>query len=132
MARQKVTAETLGSAINEILDDYANGVYDSMQEVVHEAGKKGAQAIKNKANAIFVDHHGANGRYGSGWKVVDDKGRLSARSIIYNEKFPGLPHLLEYGHLNRDGSRTPGREHIQPVVDTLERELFENLERVLK
>ena len=129
---RKVTADTLADAIKDIMEDYRADVTASLREVVHDVAKKGAEAIRSDSKTKFRDVKLSKGRYATGWTAKDADGRLDARSYIYNSKYPGLPHLLEYGHLNRDGSRTPGREHIQPVVDTLERELFDNLERVLK
>jgi hypothetical protein len=46
--------------------------------------------------------------------------------IIYNEH-PGLPHLLEYGHVSRNGTgrtygEVPGHEHIQPVEEEMVRD----------
>lgn len=59
-----------------------------------------------------------------------DENRLGVTAIIHNTT-PGLPHLLEKGHANRDGGRTPGRVHIAPVEEELvklfPRELEEKL-----
>ena len=128
MARKRVTAETLADAVMEIMEEYRADVTASLRDVVHDVARKGAQAIRNDANQKFKDVKLPRGRYSTGWTVADADGRLDARSYIYNSKYPGLPHLLEYGHLNRDGSRTPGRPHIEPVEEQLEQLLMQGLE----
>jgi len=64
-----------------------------------------------------------------------EKGRLSTTVTIYNDH-PALPHLLEYGHVTRNGTGrtyapTPAHAHIAPVekelVETFEREVVAKL-----
>ena len=131
MARKKVTAETLADAVMEIMEDYRADVTASLRDVVHDVARKGAQAIRNDANQKFKDVKLPRGRYSTGWTVADADGRLDARSYIYNSKYPGLPHLLEYGHANRGGGRTEGRPHIGPVEDQLEPLILNGLEKKL-
>ena len=128
MARKRVTAETLADAVMEIMEEYRADVTASLREVVHDVAKKGAEAIRSDSKTKFRDVKLSKGRYATGWTAKDADGRLDARSYIYNRKYPGLPHLLEYGHLNRDGSRTPGRPHIEPVEEQLEQLLMQGLE----
>ena len=128
MARKRVTAETLADAVMEIMEEYRADVTASLREVVHDVAKKGAEAIRSDSKTKFRDVKLSKGRYATGWTAKDADGRLDARSYIYNSKYPGLPHLLEYGHLNRDGSRTPGRPHIEPVEEQLEQLLMQGLE----
>ena len=125
---RKVTADTLADAIKGIMEDYRADVTASLREVVHDVAKKGAEAIRSDSKTKFRDVKLPKGRYATGWTAKDADGRLDARSYIYNSKYPGLPHLLEYGHLNRDGSRTPGRPHIEPVEEQLEQLLMQGLE----
>lgn len=125
---RKVTADTLADAIKDIMEEYRADVTASLREVVHDVAKKGAEAIRNDSKTKFRDVKLSKGRYATGWTAKDADGRLDARSYIYNSKYPGLPHLLEYGHLNRDGSRTPGRPHIEPVEEQLEQLLMQGLE----
>lgn len=131
MERKRVTAETLADAVKDIMEEYRADVTASLRDVVHDVARKGAQAIRNDADQKFKDVKLRKGRYGSGWTVKDADGRLDARSYIYNSKYPGLPHLLEYGHANRGGGRTEGRPHIGPVEDQLEPLILNGLEKKL-
>lgn len=120
----KVTADNLASEIQKILDDYGEDVLREVDEVVKAVAKKGAQAIRNDAKGMF----GGKGTYASGWTSKVEPGRLGTKATIYNSKVPGLPHLLEKGHANRGGGRTPGRVHIAPV----EQEIIETFEKQME
>jgi len=47
---------------------------------------------------------------------------------IYNKPHYRLTHLLEDGHLNRDGSRTEGKPHIEPAARAAEAILMKKVE----
>ena len=124
MAR-KTPIEQLSSAISGILTDYADDIDGNVGEIVAQMGKKGAQAVRKEARQTFPD---GTGEYAKGWKSQVNKERLSTTAIIYNDH-PGLPHLLEYGHVIRNGTgrvygEVRGRAHIEPVADKLV-EIFE-------
>lgn len=116
----KTPVDKLSEAVRAILDDYGSEVSASMGEVIKTVSKAGAKALRAQSKQTF----GGSGRYAKGWTSTVETKRTSAQGIIYNKDVPGLPHLLEYGHLNRDGSRTPGRLHISKIEDWL----VENLE----
>lgn len=119
---KKVTADGLSNAIKGALDDYSVGVLDSLQEVTQKVSKMGAQALGDLSNSTFKDVHLPKGRYGSGWTTQYETGRWSAQGIIYNKKYPGLPHLLENGHAKRGGGRTAGTPHISTIENKIEDE----------
>ena len=123
MARQKLTADNFTEHVNKILEEYEENIVDNVGEISLKIGKNGAQAIKNDANTTFSDVHLPKGRYGSGWKAeITEQTRLKTVVTIHNAKYPGLPHLLEYGHLTRNGKRTTPRPHIKPVEDQITKE----------
>lgn len=122
MARVKKTPlEKLDQAIMNILNDYADEISENADEAVVKMGRKGAAALRQESAADF----GGTGRYAKGWTVQVDRQRLYTDVIIYN-RTPGLPHLLEHGHLMRNGRRwTPPKQHIEPI----ENELVTQLEK---
>ena len=130
-SRRKVTLDTFSTELKKILDEYADEVTENVQEVTKKVARKGAQAVKNESLNTFKDVHLKKGRYGSGWTSTVETGRLSAQGIIYNKKYPGLPHLLEHGHAMRGGGRVPGKAHIAPVekkiVEMYEKEIIHDL-----
>lgn len=122
----KTTIEKLQSDIQKILDEYGEDVNLQTEEVVKAVTKQGVKAVKNASKGAF----GGTGKYAAGWTSQVETGRFSAQGVIYN-KTPGLPHLLENGHANRGGGRTPGRTHIAPVEEELIKTFEKDLEAKL-
>ena len=126
----KTAISKLDDAIAKILNEYAGRVAENVGEIAADMGRKGAQALKQKSRETV------NGsEYAKGWKSKTETSRTGTTAIIYNDH-PGLPHLLEYGHVTRNGTgrtfpRTPAHEHIAPVADELaeafEREVLSKL-----
>lgn len=123
----KVKPNRFAGTIRDILREYQEEEMITLDEAVKGVAKAGAKQLRAKSKQTF----GGTGRYAKGWTSTTETGRRSAQGYIYNKDLPGLPHLLEYGHANRGGGRTPGREHIAPVeeqiVKRFEEELIRNL-----
>ena len=51
--------------------------------------------------------------------------------VVYNSKYPGLPHLLEHGHAKRGGGRVRAIPHIAPAEAAGEQQLTQDIERGL-
>lgn len=52
--------------------------------------------------------------------------------IVYNREHYRLTHLLEFGHANRDGSRTKPILHIRKTEDKYKEKFVEELERKIR
>ena len=113
-----ITIDKLSTEVDKILEKYGNDVQENLGNIVKDITKKGARTLQGESSSAF----GGTGKYASGWTSQAETGRLSAQGTIYNGKLPGLPHLLEHGHANRGGGRTPGRVHIAPVEEKLIKE----------
>ena len=119
MAR-KTALSQLNDAIAGILDEYAEDIGGNVNSIVEQMGKKGAQALRKESMQQFPT---GTGEYAKGWKSQVNRERMSTTAVIYNES-PGLPHLLEYGHVSRNGTgrtfgQVAGREHIESVAEEL-------------
>jgi len=113
-----VPIDRLAAEVEKILQDYGEDVQQNLNEITSAMAKKGAQTLRSQSRGTF----GGTGKYAKGWTSKTETGRMSAQGTIYNGSVPGLPHLLEHGHANRGGGRTPGREHIKPVEEALIKE----------
>ena len=125
----------LNRAISGILSEYAEAIQGNGDQIAEQMGKKGVQALRKEARRELHPSTTGKSEYARGWKMQVEKGRLSTKVTIYNEH-PGLPHLLEYGHVTRNGTGrtyapTPAHAHIAPVekelVETFEREVVAKL-----
>lgn len=120
-----VKPDKLAAEIHSILAEYGADIDNEMEGAVKRVAKAGVAALRRAAKRLF----GGSGKYAKGWaSTVETRGH-STQGIIYNKDLPGLPHLLEHGHLNRDGSRTPGKLHIAPVEEEIARTFAEEVEK---
>lgn len=124
----KTPLDRLSATISSVLAEYVDDVNRSSQECVKEVTKAGARAVKQAAQSSFDGKE-----YAQGWTSRVDDTRFGAVGVIYNQKQPGLPHLLEYGHVSRNGTgRTfgtvKGVEHIAPV----EQKIVEEFEQKIR
>ena len=118
--------DKLDKAISKILTEYADEVGATTDEIISKVVAKGAKALRETSSSTF------NGKdYKKSWTSQLERKRLYTNGIIYS-RTPGLPHLLEYGHVLRAGGRNvgnvKGREHIAPVAE----KLVEDFEKELK
>lgn len=117
--------DQLAAAISGILDEYANDVTLSMKDAVKKVTKEGTKALKRASAKSF-----GNGDYAKSWRFVYDADNLGASGLIYSSK-PGLPHLLENGHMLRNGKFWTGKKHIEPIADQIEKEFEEEVVKKL-
>lgn len=108
--------DQLAAAIDSILEEYADGVTITLKDAVKQVTKEGVKALKKESASKF-----GNGPYAKSWRSVYESDRLSSQGTIYSTK-PGLPHLLENGHMLRNGRFWQGKPHISSVEDQIEEE----------
>ena len=124
---RKVPADKLTQEVEKILNKYQEDVQGNLNEIVKDMSKQGAKTLRSQAKTTF----GGTGAYAKGWTSTVETGRVSAQGTIYNKDVPGLPHLLEHGHANRGGGRTPGRVHIATVEQALIKEFEQKVKSKL-
>lgn len=112
------TPEKLSADIEQILNDYGNGVLNGVDGALKQLANKGRNAVRKNARAVTSKKRR---KYSNGWmyKLVDTSNRWAAEAVIYNKKQPGLGHLLEHGHAKVNGGRTRALEHVLPVEEQL-------------
>ena len=103
--KREVKPEKLGEALSEILTNWA----DEQEKEFVKAIDAAAEACNEKAKQVLYKGH-----YVARWHVKAPHYRLT--------------HLLEYGHLTRDGtSRTKPVEHVKYGREIAEKVLDEKL-----
>lgn len=111
----------LAAAITGILNEYADGVTTGVKEAVQKTTKDGAKMVQKEAAKKF-----GNGPYAKSWTFKYESDRLGSSGVIYSKK-PGLPHLLENGHMLRNGRLWEGRPHISTAEEKIAEEFEEEV-----
>ena len=125
---QRVTIDSLAAELNKILEEYGDEVDENLDQIVKKIGQKGAQLLRNESLDKFPDSGKHRRRYGSTWKTTTERRRLYTLVTIHNGQ-PGLPHLLEYGHVVSNGTgRNLGHAAAHPHIFTVEQRLIRDFE----
>lgn len=116
-----IPIDGLAEAIAAELQDYQQEVVDDLKDSVHDAANACLKEIKANSPAD-------SGDYRKGWKLKTayESGN-DIRLQVYNKDHYRLTHLLEDGHANVDGGRTPGKPHIGPAADNAAAALEKNV-----
>lgn len=106
-----VKVDNLTAAVLKELQDYSD---DTMADL-----KKEVKAVASACVAEIKEKSPANtGEYREGWKVKKAyEAPDDIRMTVHNDAHFQRTHLLEDGHANVDGGRTPGTPHIKPAAD---------------
>ena len=121
---KKVTLDNLGTAIEDILSEYGDEVRANMAAITRDVTQQGVKALRSESAETFGTVAKRKKKYAKTWTSKFVTGRVSSQGTIYNTQ-PGLPHLLENGHVSKNGTGrvfgfVPGRKHIEKVEKKLE------------
>ena len=127
MARKKVKALDLSSAVDEMLKVYGDDVFSIIGTAIKETCEDAVKELK--AVKTFAPDGIATGAYSSDWVFEEIPAkRYTKRSVVHNEEHYRLSHLLEYGHAKQNGGRTRAFPHIAPVNDNMQANIIKKVE----
>ena len=112
-----VSINQLNNEIMRQLNIYANDVQEKIIDTQEELGKEAVKELKSNSPKDTGD-------YRKGWRLKKEKDKV----IVHNKTNYQLTHLLEKGHANRGGGRTPPQVHIAPVEERVVAEFIERVE----
>ena len=119
---KNVSLSHIDLELNKILSEYADDVKGAVIESVRKTG----EAAKNKLRQTSPKRTGA---YRKGWRTTElSVSPFGGEIKVHNKTRYMLTHLLEYGHANRNGGRTPAYVHLAPV----RKEAEDMLEKITK
>lgn len=121
-----VNINDMADVIMKGLEDYAELATDDMKEAVKHASTKVRKEISENAPKD-------TGKYAKSWtakKVRETSQTLTM--VVHSKNRYQLAHLLEYGHVKRNGGRVEGKSHIAPAEQAGIRQLQEEIERALR
>ena len=125
-----IQSDQLRNEVMRQLLEYTNGVGEIAQESSEKYAKLGAKLLKINSPVQNVKGGGA---YARGWRAK----RVGSRWVVHNATDYQLTHLLEHGHVSKNGTqRTFGpvgaKVHIKPVEERLIREFVAEVEEAIK
>ena len=121
-----IEAGELGSAIVAALSEYSDEVADCLK-------KECTQVAKETTIELRETSPKESGKYAGGWKSKTAfENRENIRIEVYNSKKPQITHLLEHGHVIKNGTkRIYGEVKPIPHISTAEEHAADKLgERV--
>lgn len=126
--------EHFAKLIAKELADYTEEVEEIIARTITTISKEALEAVRSKAKALDLKD---SGEYLRGFKLRNEykgKGPNKGWYRIYvtNSKWQ-IGHLLEYGHVKRNGGRTQSFPHWiegQKVADTLPERIKEEIEGI--
>lgn len=127
MAKKKIQPINLTATVDELLKDYGDEVYKVLNKCVEEVAEE-AKA-KLQAENHFAPGRSPSGAYAQSW--INEKlpaKNYGTKQVVRNEDHYQLTHLLEKGHVSRNGTgrtfgKVPAYPHIAPVNDWATEEL---------
>lgn len=135
MASRKINPLDFDKAIKDVLQEYGEQVAEVVGDSIDSVSKEAVEKLKGVQT--FAPNGNPTGAYSGSWEAEEVKtGRLSKKKIIHNKEHYRLTHLLEKGHVSRNGTgrtfgRVPAYPHIAPVNDYVANELPKEVERRL-
>lgn len=119
-------------AMSEAFDSYSEAAVEASKAAIDRVAKGADEAVKS-----HITFKQRTGRYMRNMHIVTSHDGLYDRRKTWYVKSPDyrLTHLLEYGHLSRDGTtRVKPYEHIkygeEYVRQNLEKEVKRSLEQI--
>lgn len=114
----------LMTQLNDVLQDYSKEVMDTY----NTCGKEIADDTVSKLKRVKFGRYD-RGKYSKSWAVKQEKSNWGTDSyIIYNKKHYRLTHILEFGHVVKNGTkRVVGKAgaipHIKPMEEWVQNQL---------
>lgn len=123
---KSVPLDRLAGELTAILKDYEGDVTAGTAEAVQKAAKTAQQTLRR------VSPKGATGDYARSWRVEIERGYATTIATVYSTE-PGLPHLLEFGHVSKNGTgRTFGDVRAIPHIEPVEKQVVEDFEKAIR
>lgn len=114
--------------VKDLLNEYSEDIQEGIDKTAQEISKQAANELKNHRGTYTV----RTGKYNKGWRVNTKKSRGSINCTVHNGTDWQLTHLLENGHLKRNGGRTKAFEHIKPVEQKAINQYQQDVEKLIK
>lgn len=136
MAKKTVKPINLEATMQTMIEEYGDAVFQCLDKCVDEVAEEAKQKLQDVTS--FAPGGKPSGDYSRSW--INEKlpvGRLNTKQVVHNQEHYRLTHLLEKGHVIRNGTgRTFGKTgeypHIAPVNDWANEELQRRIKQEMQ
>lgn len=115
--------KSLEQELKRVLNDYTDDVLEITNESIEKTTKATVENLKQAGG--FKD---MRPKYRKGWKSSNGDKKLGIQTKIIHNKEYQLTHLLEHGHVNRDGSRSRAFPHIEKAEEKASEDVIKYFE----
>lgn len=135
MAKKKIKPIDFDKAIEKVLLEYGEEVNEALETSVSTVASEAAEKLK--AKTVFNPERHPTGKYAASWISEQiAKGRVYTKTVVHNLEHYRLTHLLEKGHVSRNGTgrtfgKVPAYPHIADVNEWVQTALPEDVKRRL-
>ena len=126
----KIKPDQLDQAIREQLETYNADIQKNVNKNLKDVADRTADTLKKGGS-----YKERTGKYTPDWTVTERPGRSAMQGeeySVHNRKHYQLTHLLEKGHVTRNGSRTKAYQHILPTEQAAQELAVEAVEQAVK
>ena len=102
-----VDAGQLDDALSAIVSEYAADLRNQLKRDVNASARIALREVKAGAA-----RHVERGKYAKSWGIRTEPSRYGGYVKTVRSTIPGLPHLLDKGHMMRNGQYLPGDGHV--------------------
>lgn len=135
----KCNADNFFDEMKNIYGAYVEDVVNGIVNETRETAEVGCEMLQGATYPSMTSGGTAHPmkrrqwkRYARSWAVKEKEGINFYHATIHNKRHYRLTHLLEHGHLTRNGTRTRAFEHIAPVDELTTQRLLKNLPKIIE
>lgn len=126
MGRKRITVDQLRGEVTKILEEYKDDVDKCIDAASTQYGKIAKRELQD-------DSPKRTGHYAKGWAYHKQKSKDERGVVVHNASEYRLTHLLEHGHVVRNGThRVVGRARAFPHIGPEEEKIIEEFETEVK
>ena len=123
---KRTTIDSLAAEITKGLKEYSKLTEESLKGAVVEVSNEVRDKIKEGAPK-------KSGDYEKSWKVTKERETAhSIQTVVHSKNRYQLAHLLEFGHIKRNGGRTKAYPHLRPAELNAIQKFTERIKNISK